>query len=149
MNPRVEDIIDHPSRHFHHPAEVLDEPKLSVDEKRRILESWKLDAQRIAESTSENMTGGEESDLRDVSKILIQLKEMEKAPAATQSEAVPAAMSARGVTIGMGVGAVVGAGAGLLITTASAPSIVVIAQAALVGLIAGGAAAAIRNAIKS
>src|SRR5262249_39614597 len=97
MNTHVEDLIANPNRHFDHPVEVLNEPTLATDEKRGILESWKLDAQRLAESTAENMTGGEESDLRDVSKVLVQLKEMEKAPAARQPDRRPT----RGVGAGM------------------------------------------------
>lgn len=149
MQPHIEDLIANPNRHFDRPDEVLNEPTLSLDEKRRILESWKLDAQRLAESTAENMSGGEESDLRDVSKVLVQLNEMEKAPAVTQADAAPAAVTTRGIVTGMAVGAVVGAGAGLLITTFAAPSIAIVAQAAVVGLIVGGAAAAIGNAIRS
>jgi hypothetical protein len=149
MNTHVEDLISNPNRHFSHPVDVLNEPTLSVDEKRRILESWKLDAQRLAESTAENMSGGEETDLRDVSKVLVQLNEMEKAPVATQPEPRIVTMDTRGVGTGMGVGALVGAGAGLLFTTVTAPSIVVIAQATVIGLIVGGVAAAVRNAVRS
>ena len=149
MNPHVDDLISHPSRHFHHPDEVLNEPTLSLAEKRRVLESWKQDAQRLAESTAENMSGGEESDLRDVSKVLIQLSELEKAPVATQTGAAPASMDTKGVGTGMAVGAIVGAGAGLLLTTVTGPSIALVAQAAIVGLILGGVAVAVRNAIRS
>jgi hypothetical protein len=149
MNTHVEDLIANPHRHFRHPAEVLDEPTLSTDEKRRILESWKLDAQRLAESTAENMSGGEESDLRDVSKVLVQLNEMEKAPIATQPGPHNNTSNTKGVGTGLAIGALVGAGAGLLITTATGPSIAVIAQAAVVGLIIGGVAAALRNVVRA
>jgi hypothetical protein len=148
MSPHVEDLIANPNRHFDRPDEVLNEPTLSLEDKRRILESWKLDAQRLAESTAENMSGGEESDLRDVSKVLVQLTEMEKAPVVEQP-ATPARMKRAGIGTGMTVGAIVGAGAGLLITTVAAPSIAVVAQAAVVGLIVGGATAAVRNAMRS
>ena len=37
MNTHVEDLISHPQRHFGRPEDVLNEPTLSVDEKRRIL----------------------------------------------------------------------------------------------------------------
>jgi hypothetical protein len=149
MNTHVEDLIANPHRHFGHPADVLKEPTLSADEKRRILESWKLDAQRLAESTAENMSGGEESDLRDVSKVLVQLNEMEKAPVATQPELHSDTSNTKGVGTGLAIGALVGAGAGLLITTATGPSLAVIAQAAVVGLIIGGVAAALRNVVRA
>jgi len=147
-NPHVEDFIAHPSLHFGHPIDVLNEPTLSTDDKRRILESWKLDAQRLAESTAENMSGGEETDLRDVSKVLVQLNEMDKAPVAQQHDPkLPT--NTKGLGAGMGLGAVVGAGAGLLISAVTVPSLAVIAQATLVGIIIGGVSAAVRNAVRS
>ncbi|RYG38134.1 MAG: hypothetical protein EON93_02575 [Burkholderiales bacterium] len=103
MNTHVDDLIAYPQRHFGRPEEVLNEPTLSVDKKRRILESWKLDAQRLAESTAENMSGGEETDLRDVSKVLIQLKSMEEIPVARQQK------QGSDVGAGMATGALVGA----------------------------------------
>lgn len=145
MSIHVEELIANPQRHFDHPVDVLNEPELSVDEKRRILESWKQDAQRLAESTAENMSGGEETDLRDVSKVLVQLKEMEKAPQVTQ----PARHSTRGLGRGLFFGALIGAGAGLVIAAVTGPSIAVVAEVALVGLIIGGVAVSIRNAVRS
>jgi len=144
MQTHVEDLIANPQRHFDQPADVLNEPTLSTDEKRRILESWKLDAQRLAESTAENMSGGEESDLRDVSKVLVQLNQMETTPVVTQ----PNRSNTRGVGTGMAVGALVGAGAGLVLIAITGPSIAVVAQATVVGLIIGGVAAALRNVVR-
>lgn len=139
MNTHVEDLIAYPQRYFDRPDEVLAEPTLSTDEKRRILESWKLDAQRLAESTAENMSGGEESNLREVSKVLIQLKTMEELPVAhqskTSSDAVP----------GMAVGALAGAGAGLVISAITIPSIILVAQASVIGLVIGGIGGAMRK----
>jgi hypothetical protein len=145
MNTHVEDLIANPNRHFDHPVDVLNEPTLSNDEKRRILESWKLDAQRLAESTAENMSGGEESDLRDVSKVLVQLKEMDKTPTVTQPDRSPS----RGVGAGMALGGLLGAGAGILINTFTVASLAVIAQAAVVGVIIGGVGISVRNAMRS
>jgi hypothetical protein len=142
MNTHVEDLIAYPHRHFRKPEEVLTAPSLTNDEKRRILESWKLDAQRLAESTAENMSGGEETDLRDVSKVLVQLKSMEEAPVALQQKS-------SGLVSGMAVGTLVGAGAGLVISAITAPSIVVVAQASVVGLIIGGVVSAIRNTTRA
>ena len=133
MNTHVEDLIASPNRHFGHPIDVLNEPSLSTDDKRRILESWKLDAQRLAESTAENMSGGEETDLRDVSKVLVKLKSMEDMPVAHQRK------TSTGVGAGMAAGALLGAGAGLVISAVTVPSILLVAQASIVGLIIGGA----------
>jgi hypothetical protein len=149
MQAHLDELIANPHRHFGHPADVLHEPTLSRDEKRRILESWKFDAQRLAESTAENMTGGEESDLRDVSKVLVELNEMDKAPVVTQRERIHVGMDTKGVATGLMLGGVIGAGAGLLITAVTAPSLAVVAQATVVGVIIGGVAAALRNAVRS
>jgi hypothetical protein len=145
MNTHVEDLIANPNRHFDNPVDVLNEPTLTHDEKRRILESWKLDAQRLAESTAENMSGGEETDLRDVSKVLVQLKDMENTPVAQQPDRSPV----RGVGAGMALGGLVGAGAGLLINVFTVASLAVVAQAAVVGVIIGGVGATLRNAVRS
>jgi hypothetical protein len=145
MQTHIDELVANPNRHFDHPSEVLSEPTLTKDEKRRILESWKLDAQRLAESTAENMTGGEESDLRDVSKTLVELNAMEEAPVVTQ----PSRTNMTGVGTAMVLGGVIGAGAGLLITAMSVPSLAVVAQATVAGLIIGGVAAAVRNAVRS
>ena len=142
MNTHVEDLIAYPQRYFQRPGEVLTEPKLTNDQRRRILESWKLDAQRLAESTAENMSGGEETDLREVSKVLVQLKTMESMPVAHQ----PGGSSSVGV--GMAAGALLGAGAGLVITAVTVPSLVLVAQASVVGLIIGGVSGAVRKAVR-
>lgn len=144
MTPHVEDIIANPQRHFDHPVDVLREPTLTADEKRRILESWKLDAQRLAESTAENMSGGEETDLREVSKVLVELKQMETVPVATQ----PVALSTGGLVTGLTVGTLLGAGAGLVIVAATGSTVAVVAQTAVVGLIIGGITAVVRNAVR-
>jgi hypothetical protein len=142
MTHHVEDLIAYPQRYFQRPGEVLTEPKLTNDQRRRILESWKLDAQRLAESTAENMSGGEETDLREVSKVLVQLKTMESMPVAHQ----PGGSSSVGV--GMAAGALLGAGAGLVITAVTVPSLVLVAQASVVGLIIGGVSGAVRKAVR-
>jgi hypothetical protein len=142
MNTHVDELIAYPQRYFSTPDEVLIEPTLTVDQKRRILESWKLDAQRLAESTAENMSGGEETDLREVSKVLIQLKTMEDPPVAHQSK------ESSGIGIGMAGGALVGAGAGLVISAVTVPSIVLVVQASVVGLILGGIGAVVRKALR-
>ena len=142
MTHHVEDLIAYPQRYFQRPGEVLTEPKLTNDQRRRILESWKLDAQRLAESTAENMSGGEETDLREVSKVLVQLKTMESMPVAHQ----PGGSSSVGV--GMAAGALLCAGAGLVITAVTVPSLVLVAQASVVGLIIGGVSGAVRKAVR-
>jgi len=140
MNTHVDDMVVHPERHFDRPEEVLLHPELSYDDKRRILESWKLDAQRLADSTDENMTGGEEDNFREVSRALVQLKSMEPPADVIQPN--------RGAPIGAGmtIGALLGAGAGLVAAAATATaSLALIAQTTIVGLIIGGVTGALRG----
>jgi hypothetical protein len=144
MNTQIDDMVDNPTRHFDAPAEVIDHPELSHADKRRILESWKLDAQRLAESTAENMSGGEESDLRGVSRALVQLKAMTPPP-----EAIQIRQNAP-VGAGMTIGALLGAGAGLIVTAATATaSLALIAQTTVAGLVVGGVAGAIKGAVRN
>jgi len=151
MNRPMDEIIDNmvanPHRHFSNPVEVLQSPELTNDEKRRILESWKLDAQRLAESTAENMSGGEESDLREVSKSLVQLNTMDAVP----PKVVQSSVRPRGnMALGLSVGAIVGAGVGLVVITAWPPlhPVFVVAEAIIVGVLAGGVTAALRRAVR-
>lgn len=84
MDKHVDQMVMQPTRHFDNPDEVLSHPGLKYQDRLRILESWKLDAQRLAESTAENMSGGEQGDLSGVSRALLQLKSIEMLPRATQ-----------------------------------------------------------------
>ena len=71
---RVEEAIADPTRQFQHPSEVLQDDSLELSEKRRILESWKKDAELLATAQDENMAGGERSLLQDVSLALEELE---------------------------------------------------------------------------
>jgi hypothetical protein len=55
----VDAVVLDPTRYFERPKAVLDDPRLDPQQKRRILESWALDAQRLSESEAENMPGRE------------------------------------------------------------------------------------------
>ncbi len=143
MNTQVDEMVGHPTRHFDAPKEVLTHPELSYSDKRRILESWKLDAQRLMDSTSENMTGGEESDLREVSRALVELKNTAPPPVAIQPK--------RNAPVGSGmtIGALLGAGVGLVVAAATATaSVALIAQTTVAGLIVGGVAGALRRPVR-
>lgn len=71
----VDNAVMDPTRYFSHPCEVLDDTRLNCDEKRRILESWALDAELISEAESENMRGraGDRSYLREARLALLKL----------------------------------------------------------------------------
>lgn len=63
------------TRYFSHPCEVLDDTRLNRDEKRRILQSWALDAELMSEAESENMRGreGDRLYLREAKLALLKL----------------------------------------------------------------------------
>lgn len=141
MDRHIDELVMQPTRHFDNPGDVLTYPGLKHKDRLRILESWKLDAQRLAESTAENMSGGEETNLREVSQALVQLKSM-----VTQPVAIQRPEAARPVAAGMAIGGVLGAGAGLVATAATPTvSLALIAQTSVVGMIMGGIAGALRG----
>ena len=139
MSAYVDELAFAPKRHFNRPEEVLEDEKLNYGEKRRILESWKHDAQRLAESTAENMTGGEKTDLREVSRVLVQLKAMTVPLEAIQENQTTHVVS------GMVIGGLLGAAVGLVASAATAASLVIVAQTTVAGLIIGGAVNALRK----
>ena len=76
-NPEhVEQVIADPTKKFSSPMEVVDDPRLDVEQKRTILESWKKDAELLSTASAENMTGGEPAQLQDVSLALEKLERL-------------------------------------------------------------------------
>ena len=71
----VDNAVMDPTRYFSRPAEVLEVAGLSHDDKRRILQSWALDAELISEAESENMRGrpDDRSYLREAKLALLEL----------------------------------------------------------------------------
>ncbi len=55
-----------PQAEYDAPLDVLEDVRLTLAQKRSVLESWELDARRLAEATAEGMAGGEDSRLREV-----------------------------------------------------------------------------------
>jgi hypothetical protein len=72
----VESAISDPTRHYTRPMDVLQDDQLDTDEKRRILESWKKDAELLSTAQAENMSGGERPQLQDVSLALTHLEQL-------------------------------------------------------------------------
>ena len=70
---RVESAISDPTRHYTCPMDVVHDDTLESEEKRKILESWKKDAELLSTAQDENMAGGERPGLQDVSLALIEL----------------------------------------------------------------------------
>lgn len=66
--------IDYEAR-YGSPGRVLADLVLQKEQKRAILEQWRLDEQRRMESRSEGMQGGEPDRLREVDRALQLLRE--------------------------------------------------------------------------
>lgn len=62
-----------PAGTYGDPADVLNDTKMTRDEKIAILREWRYDALRLQESEAENMSGGEPDRLRAVSNALLKL----------------------------------------------------------------------------
>jgi hypothetical protein len=73
--PDIDTIIKDPGKHFATPREVVAADGFSRDEKRRILDSWALDAQLLTVAEEENMPGGDRPGLREVKLALLELEE--------------------------------------------------------------------------
>lgn len=73
---QVENAIADPTRFYASPMDVLHDNELDTDQKRRILESWKKDAELLSTAQDENMAGGERPQLQDVSLALGALEKL-------------------------------------------------------------------------
>jgi hypothetical protein len=73
---QVENAIADPTRFYASPMDVVHDEELDVDQKRRILESWKRDAELLSTAQDENMAGGERPQLQDVSLALGALEKL-------------------------------------------------------------------------
>lgn len=73
---QVENAIADPTRFYACPMDVVHDDELDAGEKRRILESWKKDAELLSTAQDENMAGGERPQLQDVSLALSELERL-------------------------------------------------------------------------
>ena len=72
--PSIETIIKDPAKYFRAPRDVVEDSGYSREEKRRILDSWALDAQLLSVAEEENMAGADRPGLRDVKLALLELE---------------------------------------------------------------------------
>jgi hypothetical protein len=70
---QIESAISDPTRQYTCPMDVVNDESLETDEKRKILESWKKDAELLSTAQGENMAGGERPQLQDVNLALQEL----------------------------------------------------------------------------
>ncbi|HEU5468966.1 MAG TPA: hypothetical protein VFU77_06635 [Steroidobacteraceae bacterium] len=72
--PGIEAILKDPCKHFAAPRDVVADGRFTTGEKRRILDSWALDAQLLTVAEEENMGGGDRPGLREVKLALLELE---------------------------------------------------------------------------
>ena len=72
--PGIETIIKDPVKHYRAPRDVVADPALTREEKRRVLDSWALDAQLLEVAEEENMAGADRPGLREVRLALLELE---------------------------------------------------------------------------
>jgi hypothetical protein len=53
----IEAVVRDPADYFGAPMDIVNDSRFTHDEKRRILESWALDAQLRSQAEAENMPG--------------------------------------------------------------------------------------------
>ena len=71
---RREEAFDDPAQYFATPQAVVDATEFSREDKRAILERWRLDALRLSDSEQEGMGGGESAELAEIERRLYELK---------------------------------------------------------------------------
>lgn len=69
-----------PNKHYASPADVLIDDALTREEKASVLAAWRLDAERLSESSNEGMSGGENARLREVALAQHSLDALGRAP---------------------------------------------------------------------
>jgi hypothetical protein len=69
----IDEIVKDPAEHFRAPRDVVSDPTFTLAEKRRILDSWALDAQLLSVAEAENMGGPDSPGLREVKIALLEL----------------------------------------------------------------------------
>jgi hypothetical protein len=70
----VEAAVIDAAEWFAAPTDVLNDERLTPEDKRRILESWALDERLISEAEAENMRGTDRPRLREVKLALLELQ---------------------------------------------------------------------------
>lgn len=69
----IEDALKNPAAFFDSPENVIDDQRLTVEQKKAVLERWKQDARLLETAAAENMAGGEPNLLHRVSEALLKL----------------------------------------------------------------------------
>jgi len=70
----IEAVVRDPADYFAAPMDVVNDSRLTHDEKQRILESWALDAQLRSQAEAENMPGKDQPRLQEAHVALLELQ---------------------------------------------------------------------------
>ena len=71
MNDTIyEEIMQNPQANYITPNKVLHDNRLTMEEKREVLQRWKAEAIHMQESTAEGFDGGERSHLEEIVEAL-------------------------------------------------------------------------------
>jgi hypothetical protein len=62
----LQEKLKSPAQAYNSPSDVLVDEELSHEEKEQVLDAWRQDAERLADSSNEGMAGGEPARLREV-----------------------------------------------------------------------------------
>jgi hypothetical protein len=76
----LEDKMQNPAKCYKSPADVLIDDALSSVQRKEVLAAWRLDAERLSESSNEGMSGGENARLREVALAQQSLETLLKSP---------------------------------------------------------------------
>jgi hypothetical protein len=73
--PQLEQVVKDPWDYFVSPMDVVTDTRYTRDEKKRILDSWALDAELLSKAEAENMAGqpGDRPRLQAVKLALLEL----------------------------------------------------------------------------
>jgi hypothetical protein len=74
-NLDIDAVVRDPTRYFSRPCDVIGDARLNNDQRRRILQSWALDAELMHQAEAENMGGraGDRAYLREAKLALLAL----------------------------------------------------------------------------
>ena len=70
----IETVVRDPADYFAAPIDVVNDSRFTHEEKRRILESWALDAQLRSQAEAENMPGKDRPPLQEAHLALLELQ---------------------------------------------------------------------------
>ena len=70
----VDAAVRDPADFFASPMDVVSDRRLSKEDKRRILESWVLDAELLSQAEAENMPGNDPPRLQEAKLALLELQ---------------------------------------------------------------------------